>query len=552
MVLQASGQISLSNIAKEFASPLPYKISNHYRGGLYVAADAGSVNIPSSGTIKFSNFYSSKKIVGPELFFTYSASNLLSRGVIVNGSVSTWYDGNNNAAYDATGFANPVLKQDSELGYYYVDFTRGPYFILPSLNLSTVSSGMTIIAVTRPDNNPSTGSERLVEFSNSSSSSGGIIISRNGTSASNSLFVLNNDSTQNVAVTGTSMWSDSTYPHIQVYSFSNTTANLYMDSLAVRGTGNLTLGAWNTIATSSNFIGRSPSGTEPYFSGRLLELRFYKGTLTNTELQDIYNTLKTTYKIVPYIPSSYTSAKAPIILDALKEVYNDTNTTTLATNGQSVGSWRDTLNANSTFSTNLTTTMRPVYVKGGSSSNTYLDFTVASTGSGSSHFKGLTNQQNMSFTSSGFTMILYKKYLLNPNANLMFNSGFTNTNNQGGWLQINISSGYFGYSFNMGNNNYMNAPSSAAENWDVGNWHVWAVRFRSTGANSSEVVIYRDGVLIKTHTFNFAMMGGTCSQVSLGSYNNSYAPWNVHLRYFGFFDQALPDSEMALLKANLF
>ena len=271
------------------------------------------------------------------------------------------------------------------------------------------------------------------------------------------------------------------------------------------------------------------------------------------KLSNFYSAYKLVILLLPYIPPSIVDRPIPIVVDAMQYVYNDTNRTTLATNNQTVGSWTDPNNTSTIFTTGLSTTMRPIYRTEGSTTNTYLDFTVASTGSGSSHFKGLTSSQNVVFTSSGFTIVWYKKYTITPTNNLVFNSNsFTNINNQGGWLQINVSSGAIGYSFNMGNGTTLNTPSFVAENWDAGNWHVWAIRFRSTGVSSSEVVIYRDGILQRTHTFNAPLVSGTISGVSLGSYNNSFAPWNAHLRYFSFFNVPLTDTEMAALKPSLF
>jgi hypothetical protein len=59
MTLPLSGNsISLSNIALEFSDSSPYRLSEFYRGGdLVPSAPPTTANIPTSGTIRFSNFY---------------------------------------------------------------------------------------------------------------------------------------------------------------------------------------------------------------------------------------------------------------------------------------------------------------------------------------------------------------------------------------------------------------------------------------------------------------------------------------------------------------
>jgi hypothetical protein len=55
MPLQTSGAISLSQIQSEFGGSNPISLSEYYRNGSYV--NSNSSNIPTSGQIKFSNFY---------------------------------------------------------------------------------------------------------------------------------------------------------------------------------------------------------------------------------------------------------------------------------------------------------------------------------------------------------------------------------------------------------------------------------------------------------------------------------------------------------------
>ena len=57
MPLQSSGAISLSNIASEMGGSTPHSLSEYYKGGGLVGNHANNPNVPTSGTISFSNFY---------------------------------------------------------------------------------------------------------------------------------------------------------------------------------------------------------------------------------------------------------------------------------------------------------------------------------------------------------------------------------------------------------------------------------------------------------------------------------------------------------------
>ena len=57
MTLQSSGAISLSNIAAEMGGSTPHSLSEYYKGGGLVGNHSNNPNVPTSGTISFSNFY---------------------------------------------------------------------------------------------------------------------------------------------------------------------------------------------------------------------------------------------------------------------------------------------------------------------------------------------------------------------------------------------------------------------------------------------------------------------------------------------------------------
>jgi hypothetical protein len=62
MALPSSGVIKLSDIKTEFNGVIPTPISSYYRNGTYVTPN--NSNVPVSGIIKISNFYSASKTVG--------------------------------------------------------------------------------------------------------------------------------------------------------------------------------------------------------------------------------------------------------------------------------------------------------------------------------------------------------------------------------------------------------------------------------------------------------------------------------------------------------
>lgn len=56
MALQASGAISIGDLATEFGDSAPNSMSEFYSGGSLVANNAVNVNVPSSGAVSLSNY----------------------------------------------------------------------------------------------------------------------------------------------------------------------------------------------------------------------------------------------------------------------------------------------------------------------------------------------------------------------------------------------------------------------------------------------------------------------------------------------------------------
>jgi hypothetical protein len=66
MTIQSSGAIYLSNLQTEFGGANPIYMSEYYKGGTYVNAQATNPNgIPTSGAIDLQDFYGSAQYVAP-------------------------------------------------------------------------------------------------------------------------------------------------------------------------------------------------------------------------------------------------------------------------------------------------------------------------------------------------------------------------------------------------------------------------------------------------------------------------------------------------------
>ena len=60
MALPSSGTISVLQVAQMFGGSTPLSLSEYYKGGSYVLTTDTAPNVPTSGTISLSNFYSAE------------------------------------------------------------------------------------------------------------------------------------------------------------------------------------------------------------------------------------------------------------------------------------------------------------------------------------------------------------------------------------------------------------------------------------------------------------------------------------------------------------
>ena len=105
MTLQSSGAISLSNIASEMGGSTPHSLSEYYKGGGLVGNHSNNPNVPTSGTISFSNFYGANN-TSPSNDFA-----ILTRGIAstANQKFNSTYTG-----YNETG--DYMLENSSGMG----------------------------------------------------------------------------------------------------------------------------------------------------------------------------------------------------------------------------------------------------------------------------------------------------------------------------------------------------------------------------------------------------------------------------------------------------
>ena len=91
MTLPASGTLKISDLRTEFTGPATSKMTDYYKGGTYVPNTPTNSAVPTSGTIKLSNFYGASSAL-PAPTGTFSAANFTSTSGAFGGS---YYISNN-------------------------------------------------------------------------------------------------------------------------------------------------------------------------------------------------------------------------------------------------------------------------------------------------------------------------------------------------------------------------------------------------------------------------------------------------------------------------
>lgn len=141
MTLQASGAISLQDIAAEFGGSAPHSLTEYYRGGSLVPNTAANSGIPTSGAISLEDFYGASAQSGPtnnsgldwnnitgngaattnnqtvthaaELTYTHTVSYGSSVSVVLTKNGSNTFGATDVVPGDVVSFTVSTLNQDS-------------------------------------------------------------------------------------------------------------------------------------------------------------------------------------------------------------------------------------------------------------------------------------------------------------------------------------------------------------------------------------------------------------------------------------------------------
>jgi hypothetical protein len=119
MALQTSGLIAISQLQNEFGTGVgsPTRLSNFYRGGGIVTDGSTTANIPTSGTIRLSNFYGA------------SSADLTPDAVNWSDAGSTYavYGGRGITSYNyITGISQSITLQLVLVDFFHTDRENDP------------------------------------------------------------------------------------------------------------------------------------------------------------------------------------------------------------------------------------------------------------------------------------------------------------------------------------------------------------------------------------------------------------------------------------------
>jgi hypothetical protein len=88
MALPLTGPISLTDIQTEFGGTNPVSLSEYYKGGTYVLSTDYAPNVPTSGTIKLSDFYGARKTTLTTVTYTATGDNIFIAPATIAGNLT--------------------------------------------------------------------------------------------------------------------------------------------------------------------------------------------------------------------------------------------------------------------------------------------------------------------------------------------------------------------------------------------------------------------------------------------------------------------------------
>lgn len=151
MAIESSGTISLGttagtnrSISGEFGGSTPHALSEYYRGGSEVPNTSANNDVPTSSTIKFSDFYDSVN-------FAATGNEAIGSWPVVFGSIThpgnnTNSNGFNNQAFTNANFAEVIATID-----FYVDESNNRVEIRYFGSNSSAASSYTVVYLTYVD-----------------------------------------------------------------------------------------------------------------------------------------------------------------------------------------------------------------------------------------------------------------------------------------------------------------------------------------------------------------------------------------------------------------
>jgi hypothetical protein len=114
MALPSSGPISSSMIQTEFGGSNPIAISEYYKGGANVPNTGTNANIPTSGQIKFSDFYNGSDLESYEYLLDSGSDS----GVCSGGTPTTVYQTVSTFSFSEDIYSDAGLTTPSISGFY--------------------------------------------------------------------------------------------------------------------------------------------------------------------------------------------------------------------------------------------------------------------------------------------------------------------------------------------------------------------------------------------------------------------------------------------------
>lgn len=290
-----------SSFTSPLYAPLPIKLSNFYQtvadAPMYLYYDADSLN-------QIQGYYAGSSVaLWNNLGTEGNAASLNARGAFVGTGVGGYLP-----TLQQTGGANNYRYFVQFAGSGNCDAGPGNFFTLPPMQFN-FTTGFTFIFVA---NIPATGTwDRVIDFNNANGSpSDGILISRNSSTSSLSLFVSNGATAIINSVNPSNSTLDATW---RIYAYRVTASNFHYFYNTGTGTKLIDTNSLGTAPASrtyssahytsngstryGSFIGRSNWNADNFSSMKLGEFLVYRSALSDNAINGIINVMQKRWNI---------------------------------------------------------------------------------------------------------------------------------------------------------------------------------------------------------------------------------------------------------------